>query len=171
MKMLKYLLTTLCLSFITLNITSCGRSVEDQIFCESRAYCDNKADYIRKHSSDSYDVVCFLISFDQIKCNPESIVKVPRGSAIGFRMIKKTSVQNGIQTAISLDHSNDAKDISVSEMESLASSGANIYAAKGRNEDEIWVYLFKPSTGKFELFGRRKDTINFTSGDTEIPIK
>jgi serine/threonine-protein kinase RIO1 len=75
------------------------------------------------------------------------------------------------QSAIKRDISNDAKNISVSEMESLASHGANVYAAKGRNEDEIWVYLFKSSTGKFELFNRQKDKMNFISGDTEARIK
>lgn len=169
---LKHLFATLFTLFITINITSCdNRSVEDKIFCESRAYCDNKADYIRKHSSDSYDVVCFLISFSEIKCNPESIVKVPRGSTIEFRITKKTSVQNGTQTVVAADYSNDAKDISVSEMESLASSGASVYAVKGRNEDEIWVYLFKSNTGKFELFNRQKERMNFISGDTEARIK
>jgi hypothetical protein len=169
---LKHLFTTLFTLFVTINMTSCdNRSVEDKIFCESRAYCDNKADYIRKHSSDSYDVVCFLISFSEIKCNPESIVKVPRGSTIELRITSKISVQNGTQAAIKYDLSNDAKNISVSEMESLASNGASIYASKGRNEDEIWVYLFKSSTGKFELFNRQKDKMNFISGDTEIRIK
>jgi hypothetical protein len=154
----------------------------------NRAYCDTKADYLSKNPSESlstpdrvekstkqlrdsteYDVVCFLISLWTIKCNPETILKIPRGSEIEFRITKNTSVQNGVQTSTTFYHSK-AEKISVSEMESLASNGSNVYAASNEN-DTIWVYLFNSKNGRFQPFDRQANNLLFKSGDTDARIK
>jgi hypothetical protein len=131
----------------------------------------NRAEESARQQRDTveYDVICFLISLWTIKCNPETTLKIPRGSEIEFRITKETSVQNGVRTSTTFYHSK-AEKISVSEMESLASNGSNVYAASNEN-DMIWVYLFTSKNGRFQLFERQNNNLIFRSGDTSVRIK
>lgn len=188
----------LCLLFTLLStfISSCESKKESSQICTGKpgtgtidySTCVDtsspKSTPSNSPSPVAYDVICFPQSglfVSGIKCQPENIFKIPRGTKVTAYLKTVTSVQSGSNVTSYFKTNGNQEKISVSEMESLSSNDAKIYVIEsklGGNFDlyAIRVLLFNKNSGKFDVFaqggfqksGEDTSEFIFTSGDTDI---
>jgi hypothetical protein len=134
-----------------------------------------------------YDIVCFATR-NQDGCDSDSIYKIQRGTNITAYFKQVTSVQQGTKSLVSFknDRNQNSQKITISEMESLSSRGAEVYilfdqeenflvpGTSGRMKRFVVVSLFNRKSGKFQEFDYDVNAINFKIGNTKIrkiPLK
>jgi hypothetical protein len=134
-----------------------------------------------------YDVICFQavgFAVDRTMCSPDGTYKVPRNTEVTVYLKKETSVQQGTNTIVAFKYNDknngQLQKITVPEMESLASQGANIYtmyyhmAVNGlfeKTQDSAEVEIFNSKLGKFKMFDKSSTQVVFATGDTKIRYK
>jgi hypothetical protein len=130
-----------------------------------------------------YDIICFRKSNDLtqwgVRCKPDKIYKVPRGTKVTTWITKTVSVQQGNQAQTNYEIDTKQESINVSEMESLSSGDAKIYALDGGTDMQrgilgyvTVVFAFDKSSGEFKRFregefqssGEKMSTITFETG-------
>jgi hypothetical protein len=129
---------------------------------------------------ETFDVICFAaqgMMVSRTMCDPDQTYKVPRNSDITVYLDKKSSVQGGNNTVVTFDYKNknsttQMQKISISEMESLASQGANIYTMAYHlivdwqgNIPAVEVELYNKELGKFAMFDRDRTQVIFKTGE------
>jgi hypothetical protein len=139
-----------------------------------------------------HDVICFRkdinLAESGVRCRPEQIYKVPRGTKVTAFLKTVSSVQQGtqLQTYFKTDATTQ-ESITVAEMESLSTQGAKIYAidftADPSNivnkKHATQIYYFDQSSGGFQLRfegalevdGGETSKVDFTTGDSSQSIK
>jgi hypothetical protein len=134
-----------------------------------------------------YDVICFQamgLGISRTMCSPDDTYKVPRNTQVTVYLKKETSVQQGTNTTVTFDYKNKINNgqiqkITIPEMESLASGGANIYSMyyhnmpvlSGPNQHYVEVELFNNQNGGFKMFEQKSTPVIFMTGDTKIRYK
>jgi hypothetical protein len=142
----------------------------------------------------NYDIICFQrhdFSTMGVKCNPDQIFKIPRGTEVTTYLETKTSVQSGKYITISFTATKQTEKISISEMESLSSKDSQVYVMNSDSKVSVGsaffrqgeaysakVSIFDRNSGKFKLFGEGaiqklgedNSKFIFTAGDTDILI-
>jgi hypothetical protein len=138
-----------------------------------------------------YDVFCFQavgLAVSGTQCGNEDTYKIPRGAKITVSAKTSTSVQGGSETNAHYESDRDSEKISIAEMESLATQGANVYVmyynkrsvefSKPGIENDVFgfepaieVELYDSKTGKFKMFDKDSVKVVFTSGDTQERVE
>jgi hypothetical protein len=134
-----------------------------------------------------YDVICFQavgLMVDRTMCSPDDTYKVPRTTEVTVYLKKNTSVQQGTNTTVTFDyknkiHNGQIQKITIPEMESLASQGANVYSMYYHNmpvmgepnQHYVEVELFNNQNGGFKMFDQKSTQVVFMTGDTKIRYK
>jgi hypothetical protein len=121
------------------------------------------------------DVVCFTdngLTAWGVRCDPEQIHKVPRGTKITVSLKTTNSVQRGTQTTAHYEvNTSNHVQINVPDMESLATQGAKIYAINYTTENSknaSRIYYFDQSSNGFQL--RFQGSFEAPSGETSKVI-
>jgi hypothetical protein len=183
--MLKTLVVFIMISSISVATTGCKKS-SSQINSSLPVAEKSPPPVKPVKAPEVYDVICFSAlgfwSESEARCLDDSIYKVPRNTKVTAHLEKKTSVQQGTNTVIAFKYDNEngteLEKISVPEMESLASQGANIYgmyhhavSTFGPSQNYAEVVLFNNKIGKFKVFDRNPNQVFFATGDTKIRYK
>jgi hypothetical protein len=122
-----------------------------------------------------YDVICFQ-SIGAM-CGNEETYKVPRGAKIRVSPKISTSVQGGSQTITSYESDKNTEKVSVAEMESLATEGANVYKMyydsdfSSGGESTVEVKIYNSKLGEFKMFDREPSQVIFITGDTKLRVE
>jgi hypothetical protein len=188
MKISKPLASCLIISCMSVAITSCNSSssqvTRDSVYTATTTTKSPTPEPVK--APEVYDVICFSAlgfwSEAEAKCLDDSIYKVPRNTKVTAHLEQKTSVQQGTNTVIAFkyDRKNgtELEKITVAEMESLASQGANIYgmyrhavSTFSTSQNYAEVVLFNNKLGKFKVFDRNPNQVVFATGDTKIRYK
>jgi hypothetical protein len=117
------------------------------------------------------DMICFKdnsLAAWGVRCDPEQIHKIPRGTKVTVSLKTTNSVQQGNQTQAHFEaNTSNSVLITVPEMESLATQGAKIYAITYTTEDSkkaTQIYYFDQSSDGFKL--RFQGALEAASGET-----
>jgi hypothetical protein len=173
------LYTVVLIAFLSILSSSCNRE-----------YPSKDTDNISSTPTPSpivYDVICFQavgLGVDRTMCSPDETYKVPRETEVTVYLKKETSVQQGTNTRIFFNYKNkinngQTQKITIPEMESLASQGANIYTMYyhivpvmlSNSQQFVEVELFNNKLGGFQMFDQDKTQVVFTTGDTNLRVE
>jgi hypothetical protein len=177
MNISKYLVSFLLISCISSAITGCSQSSPGV----TSATTPSSVEPVK--APEVYDVICFQamgLGVSRTMCDPEQTYKILRSSKITVSLKKETSVQQGNYTVANYNYSLDRKreQITASEMESLASQGANVYtmyyhrmATWGEDKNLIEVQLYNKDLGNFKMFDQSSSPVVFETGDTEVRVE
>ena len=186
----------LLMSFITSELVGCSKSDiqanQVDVGKKEATVSPNSADptpanQINPSNSPSptpvvYDVICFQaigLGVSSTKCGDEGTYKVPRGTKITVSAKTSSSVQGGNQTNTYYESDKNTEKISITEMESLASQGANVYvmyyhmdaSMMDGLEPTVEVELYDLNLGKFKMFDKDSSQVVFMTGDTKVRVE
>jgi hypothetical protein len=189
----KFLSTFLTVFFIGYGITGCSKSNEVNIGeKETGSIASNPSDpsltsKITPSISPSptpvvYDVICFRatgLAVSGTQCSDDQTYKVPRGAKITVSTKTSSSVQRGSETNAYYESTKHTEKISIAEMESLASQGANVYVMHyhmevvllSASKPSVEVELYNSEISEFKMFDKDASQVIFTTGDTQVQVE
>jgi hypothetical protein len=134
-----------------------------------------------------YDVICFQamgLGVSRTMCSPDQTYKVSRNTQVTVYLKQETSVQQGTNTIVAFkykdkNNNGELQKITVPEMESLASEGANVYTMYyhivpvmlSNSQHFVEVELFNKDLGSFKMFDQDRTQVVFETGDTKVRVE
>ena len=188
MKISKSLASCLIISCMSVAITSCNSSssgvYRGSLYSETSTTTSPSPEPVK--APEVYDVICFQamgLGVGRTMCSPDQTYKVSRNTQVTVYLKKETSVQQGTNTIVAFkykdkNNNGELQKITVSEMESLASEGANVYTMYYHNvpvmlsnsQPFVEVELFNKDLGSFKMFDQDKTQVVFETGDTKVRV-
>jgi hypothetical protein len=182
MKLSKALSFCLIISYVGIAATGC---TNPNISASTNAV--NSPTPVESKAPEVYDVICFQamgLGVSRTMCSPDETYKVPRNTQVTVYLKQETSVQQGTNTVVAFkykykNNSDSLQKITVSEMESLASEGANVYTMYyhlvpvmlSNSQPFVEVELFNKDLGSFKMFDQDKTQVVFETGDTKVRVE